>query len=271
MSTSFDLGFAVGEPIICLNTSCNYPFGRICSECSIEFEARAALQAQSQAESQAQSKTNPNPNSDSKNRVPKTQSHPAPSRSRSTTIQSRSRDISERVADIVEDLQGIFAFVPVTSTVAAASSAAAAVPAALPPKPSKLTIQNLRILDATPLPLFPLPHPSLSLPLSHSTPSSSQFSSSHSTPPPPNPLNASVLNIWLNDIVLRTLEGEILSPSSTGDTFTGGAEEEDTLDTMCPYCDGSMGEGAWRELHLIQCRYAHVEKERLEIAMGKKG
>ncbi|KAF7881342.1 uncharacterized protein EAF01_011853 [Botrytis porri] len=231
MSTSFDLGFAVGEPIICLNTSCNYPFGRICSECSIEFEARAALQAQSQAESQAQSKTNPNPNSDSKNRVPKTQSHPAPSRSRSTTIQSRSRDISERVADIVEDLQGIFAFVPVTSTVAAASSAAAAVPAALPPKPT--------------------PH----------TP----------PPPPPNPLNASVLNIWLNDIVLRTLEGEILSPSSTGDTFTGGAEEEDTLDTMCPYCDGSMGEGAWRELHLIQCRYAHVEKERLEIAMGKKG
>ncbi|KAF5870330.1 uncharacterized protein Bfra_009714 [Botrytis fragariae] len=256
MSTSFDLSLslALGEPIICLNTSCNYPFGRICSECSNEFESRTRAQAQ------AQSKTNPDSNFN--NRVNET--HPA--LPRSITVQSRSHDISTRVADIVEDLQGIFAFVPAAPAPAPQLSEPA--PAVLQ-KPSKLTIRNLQTFDATPSPLklqpLPLPPPN-----SHSQSSSASTSqSSHSTPPPLSPLNASILNTWLNDIVLRTLEGQVLSPTITGGAFTGGAEEEDKLEAMCPYCDASMGEGAWRELHLINCRYAHVEAERLKIVRGK--
>ncbi|TGO15228.1 hypothetical protein BPAE_0586g00030 [Botrytis paeoniae] len=248
MSTSFDLSLSLGEPIICLNTSCNYPFGRICSQCSNELDSRA----QAQAQSQSQLKTNPDP--DSKNRINET--HPA--LSRSPTVQSRSLDIPTRVADIVEDLQEIFAFMP---------AAPASVPApAVSQTPSKLAIQNLQILDSTPSPLklHPLPLP-LPLPSPHSQSSSAPpSSSSRSTPPPLNLLNTSILNTWLNDIVLRTLEGQVVAPS-----FTGGADEEDKLEAMCPYCDSSMGEGAWRELHLINCRYAHVEAERLEIAMGK--
>ncbi|THV46230.1 hypothetical protein BGAL_0404g00070 [Botrytis galanthina] len=243
MSTTtldLDLSLGFGEPIICLNTSCNYPFGRICSECSNELDSRA--------QAQSQSKSKP----DYMNRVTKTPT----ALSRSTTVQPRSHNIPTRVADIVEDLQEIFAFIP----------AAAAVPSvapANPPPPSKLTMQNLHILDATPSPLqlLPLPH---ALPPFSNLPSLSTFNSSESTPAPLNPLNSFILNTWLNDVVLRTLEGQVLAPA-----FTGGAEEEDELEAMCPYCDSSMGEGAWRELHLINCRYAHAEAEKLEIARGK--
>ncbi|TGO44750.1 hypothetical protein BCON_0468g00020 [Botryotinia convoluta] len=237
-TTSLDLSLGLGEPIICLNTSCNYPFGRVCSECSNELESRA--------QAQAQSKTKP----DYKNRNPKVQ----PALSRSTTVQSRSLDIPTRVADIVEDLQGIFAFVPVPVP----APPAPPVPApAVPQKPSKLTIQNLQILDSTPLPLSLLPFPK-----PHSTSSSENTSTGNN----PHPSDNQIFDFWLNDIVLRTLEGQVLSPS-----FTGGAHEEDELEAMCPYCDSSMGEGAWRELHLINCRYACVEAERLEIAMAKRG
>ncbi|KAF7891656.1 hypothetical protein EAF00_007958 [Botryotinia globosa] len=243
-TTSLDLDLSVGfgEPIICLNTSCNYPFGRICSECANELDSRARARAQT--------KSNP----DSNNKLNETR----PALSRSTTMHSRSHDIPTRVADIVEDLQEIFAFIPAA---AAVSTAAPAIP--LPP--SKLTMQNLQMLDATPSPLqilsFPHPLPPLSnLP----SPSRSTFNSSDSIPAPLNPLNSFILNTWLNDIVLRTLEGEVLAPE-----FTGGAEERDELEAMCPYCDASMGEGAWRELHLINCRYAHVEAEKLEIAREK--
>ncbi|KAF7891045.1 uncharacterized protein EAF02_001370 [Botrytis sinoallii] len=246
-TTSFDLGLSLGEPIICLNTFCNYPFGRICSSCSNELNSRAKAQAQSQ------SKTSP----DSNHRSNETR----PARSRSTTVQSRSLDIPTRVADIVEDLQGIFAFVPAASAVTSLG-----VPASvIPPPPSKLTIQNLQILDATPSPLQLLPSPHPLPPLSNlPSPSPSTFNSSDSIPPPLNLLSSTILNTWLDDIVLQTLEGQVLAPS-----FTGGAEDEDILEAMCPYCDASMGEGAWRELHLINCRYAHVEAEKLEIAMGK--
>ncbi|TGO33246.1 hypothetical protein BHYA_0258g00140 [Botrytis hyacinthi] len=243
-SLDLDLSLGLGEPIICLNTSCNYPFGRICGDCSNELDSRA--------QAQSQSKSKPNFN----NRVTKT---PTPL-SRSTTVQSRSHDIPTRVVDIIEDLQEIFAFIP----------AAAAVPSvapAIPPPPSKLTMQSLRILDATPTPLqllsFPHPLPPFSnLPSASASPST--CNSSDSTPAPLNSSNLSILNTWLNDIVLRTLGGQVLAPA-----FTGGAEEGDELEDMCPYCDSSMGEGAWRELHLINCRYAHVEAERLEIAKGK--
>lgn len=233
-SLDLDLSLGFGEPIICLNTSCNYPFGRICSECSNELDSRA--------QAQSQSKSKP----DSMNRVTKTPT----ALSRSTTVQSRSHNIPTRVADIVEDLQEIFAFIP-------AAAAVSSVAPANPPPPSKLTMKNLQSLDATPYPLQPLP------PFSN-LPSLSTFNSSESTPAPLNPLNSFILNTWLDDIVLRTLEGQVLAPE-----FIGGAEEEDELEAMCPYCDSSMGEGAWRELHLINCRYAHAEAEKLEIARGK--
>ncbi|KAK6601984.1 hypothetical protein H4I95_07086 [Botrytis cinerea] len=188
MSTT-SLAFSLGDPIICLNTSCNYPFGRICEECSFELESRAALQVQSQSQAQAQE----TPNSKPKNRVTKNQT----AFPRSTTVQSRSLDIPQRVANIVEDLQEIFAFVP-AAAVHSSSFSSSAFPAAPAPAPT--------------IPKAP---------------------------------------------------SQVLSPS-----YIGGANEENELEALCPYCDSSMGEGAWRELHLINCRYAHVEAERLEIARG---
>ncbi|KAM0152424.1 hypothetical protein ACHAPG_007631 [Botrytis cinerea] len=256
MSTT-SLAFSLGDPIICLNTSCNYPFGRICEECSFELESRAALQVQSQSQAQAQETSNSKP----KNRVTKNQT----AFPRSTTVQSRSLDIPQRVANIVEDLQEIFAFVP-AAAVHSSSFSSSAFPAApapapapaptIPKAPSKLSTHNLQIFDSTsfPLPLSPFSKP-------HST-STSTSSSSHSNPQS-HALNPPTLNTWLDDIVIRTLEGQVLSPS-----YIGGANEENELEALCPYCDSSMGEGAWRELHLINCRYAHVEAERLEIARG---
>ncbi|KAF7928062.1 uncharacterized protein EAE97_009860 [Botrytis byssoidea] len=243
-SLDLDLSLGFGEPIICLNTSCNYPFGRICSECANELDSRARARAR------AQSKSHP----DSNNRNPTVQ----PALSRSTTMHSRSHDIRTRVADLVEDLQEIFAFIPAAAAVPTAAPA-------IPQLPSKLTMQNLQILDVTPSPLQILSPPH-SLPPFSNLPSLSRstFNSSDSIPAPLNPLNSFVLNFWLNDIVLRTLEGQVLAPA-----FTGGAEEKDELEAMCPYCDASMGEGAWRELHLINFRYAHIEAEKLEIVREK--
>ncbi|TEY34817.1 hypothetical protein BOTCAL_0613g00040 [Botryotinia calthae] len=262
MSTT-SLTLSLGDPIICLNTSCNYPFGRICEDCSFELESRAALQVQAQSKSQSQSQSHSRAqaqdkrNSIPKNRVTKTQT----ALPKGTTVKSRSLDIPQRVADIVEDLQEIFAFVP-AAAVPSLSSSSSAFPAAPAPapapaiskKPCKLTTHNLQIFDCT---SSPLPLPPFSKP--HSTSTSSSFHSS----PQFHALNPPTLNTWLDDVVIRTLEGQVLSPS-----YIGGANEEDEQEALCPYCDSSMGEEAWRELHLINCRYAHVEAERLEIARG---
>ncbi|KAF7854554.1 hypothetical protein EAF04_010363 [Stromatinia cepivora] len=202
--TSSDSESLIEEPIICFNTDCNYPFGSACQGCTIEFEARAAAKERARK--------------DAEDGVEKVASQkPVDMKSQSG---SRGEDISERVADIVEDLKAIFVFTQPK-----------------PQEPSKLTWKNLQIYDSTPAPLR------------------SSTSSGN------NPTDNQRLNSWLSKLVKRTLDGLLLNPP-----FTGGADAEDAKEVDCPYCSLSMGEGAWKELHKMKCKYAHEEAKKLETA-----
>ncbi|KAF7950464.1 hypothetical protein EAE96_007748 [Botrytis aclada] len=132
-TTSLNHSLELGEPIICLNTSCNYPFGRICTECSNELSSRAALQSQSQSRARAQIQH------DTRNKAALPKTHTT--LSRSPTAHSRTLDIPARVAKIVEDLQGIFAFTPASSSSSSSptstSAAAPLVPAPAVPHPPR--------------------------------------------------------------------------------------------------------------------------------------
>ncbi|CAD6449239.1 5d794d31-ce40-43e6-99f4-cbd1d8df603b-CDS [Sclerotinia trifoliorum] len=215
-TTSSDSESLIDEPIICFVTDCNYPFGSACQNCAMEFEARAAAKAKARK--------------DAKDGVNKA----AAQKLMDMKYQAgrRSEDISERVADIVEDLQAIFAFTQPK-----------------PQEPAELTWGNLQIHDSTPAPLK-LMEQSI---LSFGNPSSGN-----------NPTHNQRLNSWLNKLVKRTLDGFLFNS-----LFSGGADAEDPKEVNCPYCSLSTGEGAWKELHLMKCKYAHEEAKKLEIAREK--
>ncbi|KAJ8063362.1 hypothetical protein OCU04_008590 [Sclerotinia nivalis] len=201
---SSDLESLIEEPIVCFNTDCNYPFGSACQSCTIEFEARAAAKERARQDAE-----------DGVNKA-------ASQKLMDMKYQAgRSEDISERVADIVEDLKAIFVFTQPK-----------------PQEPSELTWKNLQIRESTSAPL-----------------------SSENTSSGNNPTDNKRLNSWLSKLVKGTVDGFLLDSP-----FTGGADEEDPKEVDCPYCSLSMGEGAYKELHMMKCKYAHEEAKKWERA-----
>ncbi|KAI9645140.1 hypothetical protein NHQ30_005874 [Ciborinia camelliae] len=191
------------EPLICFNTDCNYPYGKICGDCMRELEVRAGRAGKANARSHSEA-------------AGKVEVPPPQVKSDVASVRNRSHDIETRIADIMEDLQAIFPFVPVTTPETASAKPEEKVKEK---EPEKETI-----------------------------------------PTPPHPLS---LHNWLTEILHRTCDddGVLAEP-----LFTGGADEEDRMEN-CPFCGGSMDlQGAYRDLHLMQCGYAHEEVGRLERA-----
>lgn len=212
-TSSSDWESLIEEPIICFNTDCNYPFGSACKDCAIEFEARAIAKEKVKR--------------DAENRVDRAAAQKL--MDMKYQVGRRSEDVSQRVADIVDDLQAIFAFTQPK-----------------PQEPGELTWRNLQIHGATPAPLKLMEQSMLSF----GDPSSDN-----------NHTDSKRLNSWLSKLLKRTLDGFLLNSP-----FTGGADAEDPKEVYCPYCSLSTGEGAWRELHIMKCKYAHDEAKKLEIA-----
>ncbi|KAB8294211.1 hypothetical protein EYC80_009645 [Monilinia laxa] len=212
----------MGEPIICFNTDCNYPFGSACHSCAFEFELRAVAKARAmERDSEKEFKLNEEPAQGA-----------ALLQSRAESLCDR-HDISQRVADIVEDLQAIFAFTP-----------------SKPKYPNKLTWKNLQTQDLTPASLKPGEMLKLG----------SGCGGGHVD----NHIDVATLEFWLNEILENSLDGP-----SIGSSFIGGADEHDLKEEECAYCGLPMGEGVWKDLHLMKCKYAHEEAEKLESARAQ--
>lgn len=220
---SSDSSSIIWEPIICDNIDCNYPFGLACQSCTFEFELRAV------AREEARHASEYGANKVASQIPVDLKSQPG----------GRTDDIEERVTDIVDDLQAIFAFAPPKLEESEESK-----------KPAKLTWKNLHAQSLTPAPLKPKEQ--------------STSSSGDNSCPGNNVTDETRVDSWLNKLVKNTLDGLLIEPP-----FIGGADEVDPEEPSCPYCSRSMGEGAWKELHLRNCKYAHEEAEKLEIAKAQ--
>lgn len=232
--------------MICFNTDCNYPFGTACGPCVAELEARALARALAREQkmvreyADANANANVNANVDANvNANANANANANPNAGTGLKSQAESQqdhdDISERIADIIEDLQAIFVFAPQQA-----------------PKrmePSELTWLNLQTQALIPGPLNP------------SAPSRS--GSVDAEYDGINPALIPMVESWLNELLKNTLDGLMIKTS-----FTGGADEEDEPEDDCPYCGISMIK-QWKELHLLQCKYAHEEAEKLEIAKAR--
>ncbi|KAG4028352.1 hypothetical protein MFRU_022g00720 [Monilinia fructicola] len=208
-----------GEPIICFDTDCNYPFGSACHRCALELELRAVAKERAR-EHDAEGESNMEP-------APEV----ALPKSRAET--RCDHDISQRVADIVDDLQAIFVFTP-----------------SKPNDPNKLTWKNLQTQNLSPAPIK----------LGEGLRSGAGCEGGHDD----NYADVATLDAWLNDILGNSLDGPFI-----GSSFIGGADEEDPKEEECPYCCLSMGEGYWMDLHLMKCKYAHEEAEKLKSARAQ--
>ncbi len=83
-------------------------------------------------------------------------------------------------------------------------------------------------------------------------------------PSSPNARQHIRLSPWLNELFDNTL-----SQHRANKTFTGGAEETTPTRDPCPYCFKSLalvveGKGM-EELHVLKCKYAHEERDTLEL------
>lgn len=71
----------------------------------------------------------------------------------------------------------------------------------------------------------------------------------------------SYLDTWLTALFSHTLSAQLQNTH-----FIGGAEDENTTLDFCPWCAGPPGDEGDEEgeLHMLRCRYACEERERLE-------
>ena len=72
------------------------------------------------------------------------------------------------------------------------------------------------------------------------------------------------LENWLEEIFVQDLAAKI-----QGRIFVGGADEDDEVDapTPCLYCNKSVGDEM--EQHVLKCKFAHEEQERLDWTMRR--
>jgi hypothetical protein len=96
-------------------------------------------------------------------------------------------------------------------------------------------------------------HPDLSSASQRSS-SSTMFSSRLSIR---SDLSAS-LESWISDLFDRTLQGQM-----DNSIFFGGAEDAPT-DVLCLLCREPLGDFDATYQHMLQCQYAHDERERME-------
>lgn len=92
-----------------------------------------------------------------------------------------------------------------------------------------------------------------------SSASSSSPASVHDQPLPNS------VDDWLSELFSKTLQGQL-----NGASFIGGATDENSTLDFCPFCSKSLGDP--RDQHLLRCKYAHEEQERMEefIARAEK-
>lgn len=74
------------------------------------------------------------------------------------------------------------------------------------------------------------------------------------------------LDNWLEDVFVQELAAKIQSR-----IFVGGADEaaDVSMPTPCPYCNRAVGDET--DQHVLKCKYAHEEQERLDWTMRRNG
>ena len=72
------------------------------------------------------------------------------------------------------------------------------------------------------------------------------------------------LDNWLEDVFVQELAAKIQSR-----IFVGGADEaaDVSMPTPCPYCNRPVGDET--DQHILKCKYAHEEQERLDWMMRR--
>ncbi|QSZ36027.1 hypothetical protein DSL72_007151 [Monilinia vaccinii-corymbosi] len=255
---------AAEEPIICPDFNCTYPYGSACQNCAREFDARAAAAAAREQEKEKAAARHGYGCDDDydydcgleeeSSEVPP----PSPPSREAAVAQEavernhrrRRGDIAERVANVVEDLQAIFFFTPPPTP---PPPQRAPPPPPRDPKPKTPNQQTTPKHSHTPDSTARAPLPS------HAAASGSR-SGNPTTRLTEGPRR--MLDAWVDEVARNTRDA-----IARGILFAGGADDGDSEEAVhnaeCPYCLGSMGHGAWRELHMIKCRYAHEEAQKL--------